>query len=67
MGMEICFFGKQHGKGVFPREGGHGKREEGMHSMMVVLLVILHKDDRFIHLVLTVAASVVARDGMDGD
>ena len=44
----------------------HVKREEGVHSMMVVLLVIRHKDDRFIHLVLTVAASVVARDGVDG-
>ena len=44
----------------------HGKREEGMHSRMVMLLVVRHKDDRFIHLVLTMAASVVARDGMNG-
>ena len=41
----------------------HGKREEGMHSMMIVLLVILHKDDRFVHLVLTVAASNSKRWG----
>ena len=33
------------------------KREEGVHSMMVVLLVVRYKDDRFVHLVLTVAAS----------
>ena len=33
------------------------KREEGVHSMMVMLLVIRYKDDRFVHLVLTVAAS----------
>ena len=44
----------------------HGKGEEGVHSMMVVLLVICHKDDRFIDLVLTVAASVVTGDGVDG-
>ena len=41
----------------------HGKGEECVDSMMV----ICHKDDRFIDLVLTVAASVVAGDGVDGD
>ena len=39
------------------RAAGHVKREEGVHSMMVVLLVVRYKDDRFIDLVLAVAAS----------